>query len=1133
MDANGNRTAFEYDLLNRPTKITEADPDGAGSLTSPITNLSYDAAGNMTKLVDARNNTTQLVYDVLNRISSRTNAIGGTSQLSYNGAGNLVVTKDELGRETRYRYDGRNRLVEVTNAAGGRRSMRYDSVNNLTASTDENGNTTRYAFDGRNRITKMTDALGNVSGMFYNGVDNLVSTTDANSHTTQFAFDELNRLTSVTDAKGGIQSFEYDKASNLLASVDELNRRTQMAYDARDRRITVTSPLGKVYSSTYDAASNVKSVSDGRNQKTQLDYDGLHRLIKRTDALGGVASYSYDALGNMVSMTDERNRVTQLAFDAINRRVTTTDPLNHASQRTYDAVGNVITSSDGLGQLTSFTYDLLNRQAKMTDARGGITSYNYDPAGNVLSLSDADNNQTLFAYDALNRMESDTNALNAVKSYSYDAVGNLQSLTDRNNRVRRFSYDELNREVKEEWLDATDNPIRTFTSTFDAASQLKTIGDPDSTYGYKYDIDGQLTSVANTGTPGVPDVVFGYNYDATGNQSSRTDTITSVLKGTNAYSFDALNRMTRITQSGNNVAAKRVDLSYDAASQLTGIARFSDLVGTQQVASSAYVYDNAGRLTNLTHQRNSIALDQYAWTFDAANRITHVTTPDGTTDYSYDSTNQLTAANHSAQTDESYSYDLNGNRTNPGNQTDANNRLKSDGTYNYQYDDEGNRISRTKIADREVTTYQWDYRNRLTQVTTKNAANMIQMKATYTYDVYDRRIAKIVDRDGAGPNEVATERFVYDGPHIALTFDGSGMQTHRFLHGPAIDQILADENQLGQILWPLTDNQGTVRDVIDSTGTLKDHIQYDSFGNILTRLDASIVLPFAYTGREFDKETGLYYYRARYFDSKTGSFISEDPIGFMGSSYHLSKYVRNNPINDSDPSGKIDLIFWLVVTPFIIYGGYKAKESITDVRDQARPLGNDQANIEWQRYLKAHPEIVSQYKMMTLEEQRIFMDSKQNRHEFFDPNEGMERILNTATFDYFCHDYAWANKKKIEVKDFLKDLSGHGFGRINREDLRVGDVVTYSNDVKQLNNPGHSSLVYRIDPDGTIWMRSKDVENSEFIHRLGNKGNSNYFRTAFGDELQYFRKITPAPEAPGAIQIFENQHQQLRDAMKD
>ncbi|QGJ68576.1 Hypothetical protein PBC10988_2370 [Planctomycetales bacterium 10988] len=180
----------------------------------------------------------------------------------------------------------------------------------------------------------------------------------------------------------------------------------------------------------------------------------------------------------------------------------------------------------------------------------------------------------------------------------------------------------------------------------------------------------------------------------------------------------------------------------------------------------------------------------------------------------------------------------------------------------------------------------------------------------YTYDVFDRRIEKAIDSDGNnGLDKI--ERYIYDGEHIALVFDGldNNELTNRYLHGPAVDQILADEQLVNglfdQILWPLTDHLGSVRDLADSSGEIANHLVYDSFGNILSETNSNIEHLFAYTGRERDYESDLYYYRARYYDPFTGRFVSEDPIGFTAGDVNIYRYVGNSSTIYVDPSGMV------------------------------------------------------------------------------------------------------------------------------------------------------------------------------------------------------------------------------------
>jgi RHS repeat-associated protein len=149
---------------------------------------------------------------------------------------------------------------------------------------------------------------------------------------------------------------------------------------------------------------------------------------------------------------------------------------------------------------------------------------------------------------------------------------------------------------------------------------------------------------------------------------------------------------------------------------------------------------------------------------------------------------------------------------------------------------------------------------------------------------------------------------VYDSDHIWLCFDGNNTLTNRYLYGPTIDMALADERSTTAVRWMLTDNQGTVRDITNNVGAVQNHIRYDSFGRITSQTNASFSTRFNYTGREFDAETGLYYYRSRYYDPGVGRFIGEDAIGFAGGDVNLYRYVGNSPNNFFDPFGFLTIV---------------------------------------------------------------------------------------------------------------------------------------------------------------------------------------------------------------------------------
>jgi RHS repeat-associated protein len=333
--------------------------------------------------------------------------------------------------------------------------------------------------------------------------------------------------------------------------------------------------------------------------------------------------------------------------------------------------------------------------------------------------------------------------------------------------------------------------------------------------------------------------------------------------------------------------------------------RYADIQGTMFVAETNHTYDAVNRLTNITHSKGATTIASYAQSYDAVSKITYITSTDGNSTFNYDDTDQLTGADYNYQTDENYTYDANGNRTNTGYVTGINNRLLEDNKYRYEYDKVGNRTKRTDKSTNEVTEYSWDIRDRLTGIRVINALSEVIRTANYVYDVYNQRIAKIVDLDGDGLGAASTERFVYGSNlNIALVFDGNGTLTHRYMFSNGIDQIEADEQlTAGTTLWALTDHLGSVRDVVDNSGTVQNHIVYDAFGNITSQTNSSVIFRNSYTGQEFDSESGLYNYGGRPYDPFNGKFIQEDKIGFAGGDANLNRYVGNNSINLTDPTG--------------------------------------------------------------------------------------------------------------------------------------------------------------------------------------------------------------------------------------
>ena len=281
-----------------------------------------------------------------------------------------------------------------------------------------------------------------------------------------------------------------------------------------------------------------------------------------------------------------------------------------------------------------------------------------------------------------------------------------------------------------------------------------------------------------------------------------------------------------------------------------------------------------------------------------------MTSPDGTNNYTLDDTNQLLTA---SLTSENNAYDANGNRDNGGWATAADNRLTSDGTYNYQYDNEGNRTRRTCIADGSWVEYAWDYRNRATQETFKNGAGTVVKIVSYTYDAQGRQIRRGYDDDGAGSDPMTYLYDVYQGnnPLLELNSLAATTPTHRYLYGLAADEIFATDKCTGAlsgVLWGLDDQEGTPRDAIDSTAAPTDrHLKVDSFGKPIAGTAPISDYLFGLSGMAYDPATAEYKTLNRKYDPQAQRFTSQDPT--TGSGTNDYAWCGNNPSIFTDPSG--------------------------------------------------------------------------------------------------------------------------------------------------------------------------------------------------------------------------------------
>ena len=217
----------------------------------------------------------------------------------------------------------------------------------------------------------------------------------------------------------------------------------------------------------------------------------------------------------------------------------------------------------------------------------------------------------------------------------------------------------------------------------------------------------------------------------------------------------------------------------------------------------------------------------------------------------------------------------------------SSNELTSTSNASYTYDNNGN--THTKVVGSNTTTYAWDYENRMTSVTLPGSGGTVSFK----YDPFGRRIYKSFS---AGTTSI----YAFDGDNLIEETNSSGAVVARYEDTQNIDEPLAMLRSSATSYFH-ADGLGSITSLSSAAGSIANTYTYDSYGN-LTASTGSLTNSFRYTGREFDSETGLYYYRARYYDPTAGRFLGSDPMKFSAGMNFYS-YVHNRPTKAIDPYG--------------------------------------------------------------------------------------------------------------------------------------------------------------------------------------------------------------------------------------
>ncbi|SHG10732.1 DUF6531 domain-containing protein [Streptoalloteichus hindustanus] len=626
-DRNGVWYRYVYDEHGRCVRTVGADGFLDGT-------LAYDTDNRVTVVTDSLGHRTTYHLNQLGQVIREVNPLGQATLSEWDRYHRLLSRTDPLGRVTRYRYDEAGNLLAVTRPDGTEAVVSYNELSlpvrveepdgavwqrsydergNLLSVTNPTGATTRYTYDQRGQLTSVVDALGNTRRVETNAAGLPVAVTDPLGATTRYTRDAFGRVTDITDPLGGVtdlgwtvegklawrtlpdgstERWRYDGEGNLVEHVDALGQATRTTYVGFDLPATETAPDGSRLTFTHD---------------TEL------RLVAVTNPQGLVWRYEYDPAGNLVRETDFNGRVLTYTYDEAGQLASRTNGAGQSIHYTRDVLGNVVEQRSPDGTST-FAYDPAGRMIRAANTHAELT-FHRDPLGQVLTETCADRS-VVSTFDPLGRRLLRQTPSGAVSRWEYDA-GDQPVALHTAGRTLRFRHDAAGREIQRA-LDT--GPV--LASTWDPAHRL---------------LSQTLTAPAQPAPASQARVVQhrAYHYRPDGYLTGVDDH----LSGPRRFDLDAAGRVTAVHAPGWTER-----YAYDPAGNLThaawptppaapGAEAQGDraYAGTliQRAGNVHYQHDPQGRVLLRQHRTLSGKTLTWHYTWDAEDRLTAVTTPDG------------------------------------------------------------------------------------------------------------------------------------------------------------------------------------------------------------------------------------------------------------------------------------------------------------------------------------------------------------------------------------------------------------------------------------------------------------------------------------------------------------------------